>query len=144
MLKSIESFPITTIIQPWGTETTIARTAEYTGKLLFYRAGYGGGLQYHMLKDESFYLHQGQALVKFDPGHGAIVEVHMGPGESYHIPPGAPHQFLALTDCTVFEASTVADNDRVNVGQRYGQPPDAGTLPTTWSDEAIRAFEGAL
>ena len=113
----------------WGTEVFIAETPHYLGKLLFYRAGRGGGLQYHVDKDETFYLHSGRALVTFDDGSGLVTR-EMEPGESFHIPPGAVHQFQAVEDCVVFEASTTQYNDRVRMEAHYGWP-ETGGLPTT-------------
>ena len=142
-MRRIERFWPESKEQPWGQEVLVASTAHYTGKVLFYKAGEAGGLQYHMLKYESFYLFSGRAIVRYDNGNGGLVESTMEPGQTFQIPPGAPHQFEAITNCIVFEASTPGVNDRVNVGERYGRPPEPGTLPTTWSEEEIKAFEQA-
>lgn len=143
MLKSIEAVTPQVTQQPWGTETLLAETPAYTLKVLFYRAGNGGGLQYHIKKTESFFLHSGEAVVRYDKG-GELETVLMSPGQTFTIPSGAPHQFEAITDCLVYEASTPGSNDRVNVGERYGRPPAPGTLPTTYTDEQIATFEAGL
>ena len=36
-------------------------------------------------------------------------------GKSFHFPPGAVHQEIALSNCTIIEASTPHFNDRVRV-----------------------------
>lgn len=108
--------------KPWGTELLIACTDHYIGKVLTMKAGHRGGLQYHVHKDETFYLVSGRALVTSDAGTGtALITRPMFPGESYHIPPGAVHQVEAVTDCVFFEASTPHFEDRVNVGAEYGR-----------------------
>ena len=134
----IERFEPVTTVQPWGTETLIAEGPGYTGKLLFYKAGHAGGFQYHVEKDETFYLHLGRAHVYSVWRDGESVDrVFMEAGDSYHIPPGAPHKFEAITDCVVFEASTPHRNDRVNVAEELtGTPDPEGTLPSTWVRES--------
>ena len=106
--------------KPWGTELVIAETKDYLGKVLYMNAGHRGGLQYHEKKEETFHLFSGRALVRFDSGNG-LVERVMDPGMSYHVPPGAVHQVVAVTDCVFFEASTPVFNDRVNVAEQYGR-----------------------
>ena len=102
----------------WGTELLVAHTPQYTGKVLSMRAGASGPLQYHEHKDETFYLVSGTASVEFDAGNGLITR-RMKAGESYHVPPGAVHRVTAITECTFFEASTPAFDDRVNVEHLY-------------------------
>ena len=143
-MKCIERPVPIEIEQPWGIETLLCATEQYTLKRLFYRAGTAGGFQYHIRKTESFYLASGSALVRSENGGGAYGVVQMVPGQTYHIPAGAPHQFEAITDCVVFEASTPGMNDRVNVAERYGLPVEPGTLPTTYTPEEIKAFERGL
>ena len=98
--------------KPWGIELLVAHTEHYTGKMLWMRGGEKGPLQYHERKDETFYLHSGKAIVRYKDADGALCEVPMSAGESYHVPPGAVHQVEAQTDCTFFEASTPVFDDR--------------------------------
>lgn len=120
-------------VQPWGTETVLVETPHYLGKLLHYQAGKAGGLQLHVEKDEAFYLHAGSAMVESDDGQGTLISRVMTPGETFHIPAGAPHRFLALTDCVVFEVSTPHHDDRVRLEEHYGVAVigDGPGLPTT-------------
>lgn len=105
--------------KPWGQELLVAASSLYTGKVLTMKAGHRGGLQYHVTKDEAFYLVSGQVQVRHDDGHGLIWTL-MKPGESYRIPPGAVHQVEAIEDSVLFEVSTPVFDDRVNVGATYG------------------------
>lgn len=132
-MVSIEPVYIETLERDWGEEIFVAQTAHYLGKVLKMHAGTKGGLQRHAEKDETFYLVSGEALVRFDNGFG-LVTVEMHPGESYHVPPGAPHQVEAVTDCVFFEASTPHYDDRIRMEAYYGLP-ETGGLPTTreWS-----------
>lgn len=126
----IRALPREVLARDWGEEHIIIATDKYLGKILRMRAGTKGGLQLHVEKDEAFHLLSGRALVRYDNGQGALLTVMMLPGESYHIPPGAPHQVEAVEDCVFFEASTPHYDDRVRCEARYGLP-EGGGLPTT-------------
>lgn len=101
--------------KPWGTELLVAHTPLYTGKVLFMNAGGTGKLQYHVEKDETFYLFEGYAIVETLNEAGEKVQTRMLPGQSYHVPPGTVHRVEAVTSCIFFEASTPAFDDRVVV-----------------------------
>lgn len=123
---SVEAFvPYEITGKPWGTELVIAETPHYLGKLLSMKAWHRGGLQYHARKDESFYLYKGQATVIYDNGAGQLTRKIMTPGQCFHVPPGAVHQVVAMTDCVFIETSTPVFEDRVNVAGDYGCP-DSG------------------
>ena len=132
-MKRIEKVKIWTLERSWGTETVVIETGQYLGKVLRYRAGHAGGLQLHRTKDEAFFMHRGTALIDSDDGTGLLMTRQMGPGESCHIPAGAPHRFQAITDCVVFEVSTPVHDDRVRLEEHYGVPVigDAYGLETT-------------
>ena len=108
--------------KPWGREILIAHTKHYIGKLLLMKAGYGGHLQYHRVKDESFFGHSGEALIRWTDAQGEIHEQEISAGAAYHIPPGAGHQVIAITDCTLFEVSTPIFADRVVIQPFAGLP----------------------
>lgn len=129
-MRPIKPFMPYALVREWGQEIVVAQTDRYLGKILKMRAGTKGGLQYHVEKDETFYLLSGKALVRSDNGSGQLLEREMGPGEAYYIPPGAPHQVEAVTDCLFVEASTPHFEDRVRVEEQYGLPKGTG-LPTT-------------
>lgn len=122
-----------TLVRDWGEEIIVAHTPAYLGKVLKMKAGTKGGLQYHREKMETFYLHEGEALVRCDTD-GRLTFRPMLPGMICHVPPGAVHQVSAVTDCVFFETSTPHFDDRVRVEEKYGLPEDGG-LPTTGPDE---------
>lgn len=118
---TVEAFtPYEITGKPWGTELVIAETAAYLGKVLTMKAGHRGGLQYHERKDESFYLYKGQATVLYDDhGTGELQHKIMSAGQTFHVPPGAVHQVIAMTDCVFLEVSTPVFEDRVNCSDQY-------------------------
>ena len=137
MKPQIEPFTPRVLRREWGDEIIVAETAHYLGKVLKMKAGTKGGLQYHVEKDETFYLVSGEACVICHDDYTVnsvtvpgIAMRRMFAGESYHIPPGAVHQVEAVTDCVFFETSTPHHDDRVRVEKDYGFPEDGG-LPTT-------------
>jgi mannose-6-phosphate isomerase-like protein (cupin superfamily) len=129
-MKTIERYTPRGLTREWGLELFIAETPHYLGKVLTMTAGTKGGLQAHSEKDETFHLLAGEALVRYDDGTGKLIAQVMQPGESFHIPPGAPHQVEAIKDCVLLEASTPHYDDRIRLEAHYGLP-DGGGLPTT-------------
>lgn len=101
----------------WGTETLVAQSETYIGKVLRMRAGASGPLQYHVHKDETFYLFEGVAIVGYLDWANRLREVEMQAGESFHVEPGSTHKVTAVTDCIFFEASTPHFDDRVHVDE---------------------------
>lgn len=115
----------------WGREILVAHSkGKYTGKILMYRAGAKGGLQYHRAKDETSYLFSGEMIIRYDEGDGRLKIRKIVAGESVYIPAGAVHQEEAITDCIIFETGTPVFDDRVRVEEKYGLPMEGG-LPTT-------------
>ncbi len=144
-MRSIERYTPEITQQHWGEEELIAAVPGATLKILRYEAGKGGALQFHIKKTEAFYLLSGLARVRYDYGDGTLTEMILRPGEAACvIPAGCPHQFLAMQDCLVIEISTPGTNDRVNVAERYHVEAMPWDLPTTYSEEEIKAFEEGL
>lgn len=129
--ESIEEYMPETFERDWGTETFIARTEHYLGKILRMKPGTRGGLQCHVEKDETFYLLSGEAWVEYDDGDGLITR-KMKAGESYRIPPKAVHRVTAITECVFIEASTPHFNDRYHCESHYGLNEETGGLPSTF------------
>lgn len=120
MKPTLEQFVPQIESKPWGDEIVIAQTEVYVGKILCMHAGHQGGLQFHRVRDETFYLWMGEAQVTYDDGTGKLVRHNMTAGEAFRVPPGAVHQVLALTECVFFETSSPPmPGDRVNVEAEY-------------------------
>ena len=134
-MPSIEPFEPQSKGQPWGEEILVAHAPGlYTGKVLRRYAPpvwhdaaglqvgppwHRAGLQWHRVKDETFYLYEGEVYVFFDTGDGKLRRAHMTPGQSFHVPPGAVHSVQTITDSVMFEASTAVFEDRVRVEDNY-------------------------
>ena len=115
-------FPTQRIEKPWGYELLWALTDRYCGKLIFVRAGQALSLQFHRTKDESWYVQQGRAKLELaGPGEAMTEAEIVGPGVSFHFPPGTVHRVTALEDTVILEVSTPEIDDVVRLEDRYGR-----------------------
>ena len=108
--------------KPWGWELIWAHTDDYVGKLLFVRRGHSLSLQFHKLKDESWYVQEGRAEVEMSAPGDAIPESGIvAPGAAFRIRPGTIHRVRALEDTLIVEVSTPHLDDIVRLDDRYGR-----------------------
>ena len=119
----------------WGSEELLVLISKVLSlKLIKYKKGSKGGLQYHHKKNEWGYIVSGQMLVRYDKGDGKLTEKILNKGDWFHFPPKTIHQEEAITDLEIIEASTPHFNDRVRVEEDYGLTSNGG-LPSTTEDE---------
>ena len=108
--------------KPWGHEVIFAATERYAGKLLVVRAGESLSLQFHKVKDESWYVLEGRVQLEFGaPGERMLVSEVVGPGASFRLRPGTVHRVSAIEDTTILEVSTPELDDVVRLEDRYGR-----------------------
>jgi len=104
----------------WGHEIIFANSPEYCGKLLVFKKGKKFSLHYHLKKDETWYVAEGQFVCRLVETTTGEEKVSMfNKGESMHIPRGLPHQLEALEDSIIFEVSTQhfdSDSYRIRKG----------------------------
>jgi len=111
--------------KPWGYELIWADAEAYVGKLLVVRAGHSLSLQYHVEKDESWYVQAGRARLQLGAvGGEGLEEGEIGPGDCFRYRPGTVHRITAVDDTTIFEVSTPHLDDVVRLEDEYGR---AGT-----------------
>jgi mannose-6-phosphate isomerase len=110
----------TRVDKPWGYELHWAKTDRYVGKLIHVNAGHALSLQYHNIKDETIYLHEGRLLFEIHVD-GKPVTREMLPGERVHITPKTIHRMTAIEDSDIFEVSTPELDDVVRLEDRYGR-----------------------
>lgn len=108
--------------KPWGYEIIWAHTDRYVGKILHVNAGQALSVQYHEVKDETVYLLTGELKYWVQlPGESELRDMHLQPGDAFHISPGTVHYMEAVTDCDILEASTPEIDDVVRIKDRYGR-----------------------
>ena len=112
--------------KPWGFEVIWALSDDYCGKVLFVRAGQSLSLQFHRVKDESWYVQDGRAELELaDVGNAVTVSEIVSAGAAFRFPPGTVHRVTALEDTTILEVSTPQIDDVVRLEDRYGRTDDA-------------------
>jgi mannose-6-phosphate isomerase len=107
--------------KPWGWELVFAETDAYVGKLLFVRAGEALSLQYHEVKDESWLVHEGRAVLELGAVGEEAEPVEIEPGDAFRFRPRTVHRVTALEDLLVIEVSTPHLDDVVRLDDRYGR-----------------------
>lgn len=99
-----------------------AEADQYVGKMLFVRAGEQLSLQFHRVKDESWFVQSGRAMVEVGAvGKAVLSKEVVGPGAAFHFAPGTVHRVRALEDTTILEVSTAHLDDIVRLEDRYGR-----------------------
>lgn len=111
--------------KPWGWELIWAHADAYVGKVLFVRAGHSLSLQFHRVKDESWYVESGRAKLELgDAGETLLKTEVIAAGSSFRFRPGTVHRVTAIEDTTILEVSTPHLDDVVRLEDAYGR---AGT-----------------
>ncbi len=108
--------------KPWGWELIWALTETYCGKLLFVRQGESLSLQYHEVKDESWYVQEGRAeleLSTLGADDRQLLEIRSG--DCFRFRPRTLHRLRALEDTLVLEVSTPHLDDVVRIEDAYGR-----------------------
>jgi quercetin dioxygenase-like cupin family protein len=104
----------------WGEEVIFANDELYCGKLLIFRKGAKSSMHYHLVKDETWYVAEGEFIHRWvDTEIGQHHEQRLSPGDVVRHVSGQPHQVEALTDGTIFEVSSQhfdSDSYRIQKG----------------------------
>ena len=112
--------PSCNISKDWGHEIIFENNEKYCGKLLVFKEGCKFSMHYHMIKDESWYVQEGEFLYRWINTETAkVVEKKLFEGDTVRQLPGQPHQLIALTDGTIYEVSTQhfdSDSYRIEKG----------------------------
>jgi len=93
----------------WGYELWIHNDSQYCGKLLvFTKAGNHFSMHYHMIKNETWYVQDGEFQFDWiDTENGIRNSTTLKQGDCVYIESGMPHKLIALNDnATIFEVST--------------------------------------
>jgi mannose-6-phosphate isomerase len=116
------AFDARTVEKPWGSELIWALTDQYAGKILFVRAGESLSLQFHNVKDESWYVLGGRAKLELGKaGESMLEEEVIAAGSAFRFRPGTVHRVTAIEDTRILEVSTPEVDDVVRLEDRYGR-----------------------
>jgi mannose-6-phosphate isomerase-like protein (cupin superfamily) len=111
--------------KPWGHELVWAETDRYVGKVLHIKAGHKLSRQYHVKKDETFFVQMGEMDLEVGP-QGTSRVVRMRAGDAFHCPPATIHRMVAVSDVDVLEVSTPELDDVVRLEDAYGREGTSG------------------
>ena len=119
---SEHTFEPRVVEKPWGSELIWAESEHYAGKILFVRAGEALSLQYHEVKDESWYVLEGRARLELGrTGEGLVEEVEIAAGDAFRFRPGTVHRVTGVEDARILEVSTPHLDDVVRLEDAYGR-----------------------
>ena len=107
--------------KPWGYELLWAQTKDYVAKILFINKGESLSLQYHLEKEETLYLEEGECLFEYGLKENELEKRVLKAGSVFHIPPGLIHRINAISDCVFFEVSTPQLSDVIRLKDNYGR-----------------------
>ena len=95
-------------IKGWGREEWICNGPLYCGKKLVFSKGKRCSYHYHKLKDETFFVQEGEVIVNhsFSDDISRANSIKLKKGDRFHVPIGLRHQIVAVKDSTVIEFST--------------------------------------
>ena len=123
-LNGLERFAVEPrrVEKPWGHELIWGLSDRYCGKLLFVKAGHELSLQFHHVKDETIYVHEGRLEVEMRAADDVeLSSATVGSGKAFRVQPGTVHRMRALADTLVLEVSTPHLDDVVRLEDAYGR-----------------------
>ena len=107
--------PISHLEKYWGHITSVYADENFTLKIIFMRAGTQSSLEYHVKKDEFYYVLSGKLKVGLRTGRAKNTSIIIHAGEVFHIIPGLMHMRIAIEDSTIIEWSNKDDDSDSNI-----------------------------
>lgn len=122
-----QSIPEPTKSQPkidkyWGWIQSIVAFENFTLKIVKMNAGSQSSMEYHINKDEYYYIASGKLKLGLRIGRAENKSIILNAGDVYHIPPGLMHMRMAIEDTEIIEWSNKDDDSDSNIvedGQTY-------------------------
>ena len=94
----------------WGNMKTLFENDQYTVKRIFMRKGTQSSMEYHIDKEESYYIESGKLKIGTRIGRAKNTSLILNENDVFNIPVGFMHMRIALEDTVIIEFSTL-DND---------------------------------
>ena len=114
VIKSVDKY--------WGNMKTLFENDTHTVKRIFMKKGTQSSMEYHIAKQEAYYIESGILKVGTRIGRAKNTSVMLEQGDIFHIPVGFMHMRIALEDTVIIEFSTLdddADSHLVEDGNTY-------------------------
>ena len=99
----------------WGYITTIFASDDFTLKEVFMKANTQSSMEYHIKKDEFYYIQSGKLKVGMRIGRAKNKSVILKKGDVFHITPGLMHMRIALEDTVIIEWSNKDEDTDSNI-----------------------------
>ncbi|MDA9930229.1 hypothetical protein N9E91_03200 [Alphaproteobacteria bacterium] len=106
----------------WGWIQSVYADETFTLKQVMMKKNTQSSMEYHITKDEYYFIAQGRLKLGLRIGRARNVAVILEQGDVYHIPPGLMHMRMALEDTLIIEWSNKDDDEDSNIvedGQFY-------------------------
>ena len=94
----------------WGNIKTLFADDNFTVKIIEMRKGSQSSLEYHVRKNEFYYIYSGKLKLGSRIGRGENTSIILDQGDVYHIPPGLMHMRIAIEDTVIIEWSNKDDD----------------------------------
>lgn len=115
--------------KPWGYEIHfVPEGMPYMGKVLHIDGNRRLSLQAHDKKQETYWLLDGECDLIIENKDGILETIHMKKGVGYTTKIGQRHRHHALTNCSIFEASTGEIGTTIRIDDDYDRPDETEEL----------------
>lgn len=114
--------PVKEVQKYWGDMKTLFENDLYTVKRIFMRKGTQSSMEYHVKKQEAYYIDSGKLKIGTRIGRAKNTSLILNQGDVFHIPVGFMHMRIALEDTVIIEFSTLdddGDSHSVEDGKNY-------------------------
>ena len=99
----------------WGYIKTIFANDDFTLKEVFMKSNTQSSMEYHIKKDEFYYIQRGKLKLGMRIGRAKNKSIILNKGDVFHIPPGLMHMRIALEDTVIIEWSNKDDDTDSNI-----------------------------
>ena len=99
----------------WGFIQSIYADDEFTLKEIFMKAGTQSSMEYHLSKDEKYFIREGKLKLGLRIGRAQNKSIILEKGDVYQVPPGLMHMRMAIEDTTIIEWSNKDDDSDSNI-----------------------------
>ena len=128
--------PVTTVVKEvekyWGGMKTLFENDLYSVKRIFMKKDTQSSMEYHVKKEESYYIESGKLKVGTRIGRAVNTSLILNQGDVFHIPVGFMHMRIALEDTVIIEFSTLDDDGDSHIvedGKTYTHVDDPWARP---------------
>jgi len=113
------------IDKPWGYELHwVPEGMPYMGKVLHIDGGKRLSLQIHDVKQESYWLINGECNLIIDNENGELITINMEKGKGYTTKVGQRHRHQAVTDCDIIEVSMPESGNTWRLEDDFSRPDE--------------------